>query len=369
MKNHIAVCFILFLVLFFTSSCKDEQVVKFADHINDLLQLILPYKQPLVEYNAYLDTATESAIEGNTDYLNIPVLTSINQIFTHNKDSFNACASNFVLGIVCHHNEKQDSAIMYLLTAESFSNGRPELKPHIYYYLASASIVYDPILAHDIIYSHQDCCIDRYDYSRFLNIKVNSLEQNIHNFNSVYYSRLLQSNLNTQAEQHQKEIRLYHTTVVAIVVFSIIIIITLVLVILFRRKTVVLKHTIANQQADFDTLQNSNKAKFNSLLKQYMELYRDKCDKKSVYEDANKILSALRDNYPTLTKSDIAIIWLTLLAFSAEDICSTLNFTMDYYRQRRSKISKALQLGKTKNLNNDLMAFIPEFLFGSMENG
>lgn len=147
------------------------------------------------EYNDYIETSTEMAIDGKYDSIDIHALKIMNNVYTSNNDSANICTLNLIFGIINYNTLRLDSALFHLLKAEQFSNCKPELKPHIYYYLASAFIDYDPILAHDIIYSHQECSIDKYDYSRFLNINVTDIEKNTHNFNSIYYSTLIQRSL------------------------------------------------------------------------------------------------------------------------------------------------------------------------------
>lgn len=341
------------VVIFAISICYcycRENKGSFIDAINRLLSYI-PFEQPARIQNDYLNRSIEPAIDGNIDTLDIKSLTLINGIYTNNNDSFNACASNTVLGIVCYRKAVEDSALFYLLIAEQYSDSRPKLKPHIYYYLASTFMEFDPILAHDIISSHPEERIDRYDYSRFMNVSVSQQEMDAHNVNSIYYSRLLQRSLDAQEEQHQKEIRLYWGITISVAVFIVLVSLSIFLIMHYRQKNKDLTETIANKKAKFDT-----------LLERYMDLYRIKCDESTVVRDANEILSALSKEF-TLSSSDIAIIWLILLSFDKEVICSTLNITGVYYSQRRTKIRKALDFKSTRNLENDLKTFVPEFLF------
>lgn len=300
--------------------------------------------------NEYLNALIDSVITKENDSVDLYALKAINLIFINNNDSFHACASNMVLGIVSYRNAVQDLALLYLLTAEQYSDSRPELKPHIYYYLALAFMDFDPILAHDIMYSHPKERIDRYDYSRFMNVSVSQQEMNAHNVNSIYYSRLLQRNLDAQEEQHQKEKRLYLFIIISVSLLFVLTLVSIVRMMWLRRKTANLTESVANQ-----------KMNFNNLLEKHLKLYSEKCDEKTVIGDANEILSALRDEF-NLSKSDIAFIWLLLLSFSKKDICLTLNIGENYYHQQRTKIRKALNLKSTRNLENDLKTFVPEYL-------
>ncbi|MCQ2344577.1 MAG: hypothetical protein MJ002_06620 [Paludibacteraceae bacterium] len=310
-------------------------------------------------HNEYLNHSTELIIEDKADSIDFRKISLVNEIYTNNNDSFNACASNMVLGVIYYHKSETDSALICLLNAERFSDSRPELKPHIYYYLASAFTDYDPLLARDIILSHQKERIDKYDYTKILDIDVSRQVTNMHNLNSIYYSRIIQQGLETQASQHRKEIHLYRCIIFFGFIFSILVLLSYLFVRRFRRKNAVLTSSMANQRTNFDT-----------LLNKYMDLYRTKCDKDSVFGDANEILSALHNEYADLTKSDIAIIWLILLSFDKKEICSILNINSDYYYQRRTKIRKTLNFNSTRELNDDLKRFVPKYLseYSSQQN-
>ena len=349
-RTFIIISSLLMIIALLIWYCNTESgSKKFVHHLNNFLDIFsVIYDR---NYNQYIESATESTINGNVDSIDIQTLLLTNKIYTNNNDSFYACASNMVLGVICYQNSDIDSALVYLLNAERFSDSRPELKPHIYYYLASAFVDYDPILAHDIIHSHPNERINKYDYSKFNDINVSQQEIDLHNLNSIYYSRLTQQNLDTQARLHHKETRLLISIIIFSSAFFIIIFILLFTLFRFRRKNVVLTDSVTKRKDQLKT-----------LLDNFIELYRTKCDEETVYNDAEKFLSSLHDEYAELTKSDIAIIWLILLSFDKDKICSTLNVTNDYYYQRRTKIRKTLNFDSTRSLNSDLKAFIPEYL-------
>ena len=350
MKKKITICSVLLIITLALALCSNEGTKKLEIFLNKILSL-MPV-DPLDRFhNEYLNRSTELIIDGKADSIDIRKISLINEIYTNNNDSFNACASNMVLGVICYHKQKMDSALICLLNAERFSDSRPELKPHIYYYLASAFTDYDPLLARDIIHCHPKELIDKYDYSKILNMNVSLQMTNLHNINSIYYSRLTQQNLDSQARLHYKETRLLISIIIFSSAFFIIIFILLFTLFRFRRKNVVLTDSVTKRKDQLKT-----------LLDIFIELYRTKCDKETVYNDAEKFLSSLNDEYAELTKSDIAIIWLILLSFDKDKICSTLNVTNDYYYQRRTKIRKTLNFNSTRSLNSDLKAFIPEYI-------
>lgn len=321
-----------------------------ADLFNEILALI-PLEQIDVGYDEYLNEATQLAIDGEIDSVDISAMNIMNQVFVHNNDCSNACASNMILGIVSIKHSLRDSALSYLLNAEQLSDYRPELKPHINYYLALAFLDYDVLLSRDIILSCSEGRMARYDYSKFLNVEVSRQSHDLHYANSIYYSRLVRRSLDNQKKQHEHEMRLYHYIIVSVSLLLIIAISAIFFIVSYRRKTTILTESV-----------EYHKNKFATLLDKYMHFYKEKCDKQAIYGDANIFLSELHSQYASLTSTDIAIIWLILLQFTKEEICSTLNITSDYYYQRRTNISKTLKLGTTRNLNNDLKSFIPEFL-------
>ena len=348
MKKKITICSVLVIITLVLWYCNGNIFCKkLIYHIN---QLLLSSKY-INNYNEYLKQSTEKIIVGDIDTIDTYTISLINKIYTNDNDSFNACASNMVLGVICYQNSDIDSALVYLLNAERFSDSRPELKPHIYYYLASAFVDYDPILAHDIIHSHPKERINKYDYSKFNDINVSQQEMDLHIINSIYYSRLIQQSLDAQASQHHKEIRLYRYIIVSVAIFLVLSILFYFIIKRYRHKNAMLTNSVANHKTNFD-----------ALLKKYVELYRTKCDRNSVYDDANEMLSVLHNGYASLSKSDIAIIWLILLSFDIKEICSILNISNDYYYQRRTNIRKALNFNSTRELNDGLKKFVPEYL-------
>lgn len=333
-------------------SCKNvtnDNHDSFIDKLNLFLAFFTP-NDYTSDNNEYINKTIDLAVDGKIDSIDLQLVKTLDQIYISNNDSFNACASNFVIGVVNYHISEYDTALIYLLNAEQLSNSRQELRPHIYYYLASAFLEYDPILAHDVILSHPNELISKYDYSKFLDINVSQRDENMHNVNSLYYSRLIQQSLDSQDIQHQKEKHLYIAIIISVFSFFILALLSIFLIIRHKHKTNILADSIANQ-----------KGNFNALLEKYIVLYGMQCDVDSVIRDANELLSALRDEF-SLSKSDVSIIWLLLLSFDKDRICLTLNITEVYYSQRRTKIRKALGFSSTRNLENDLKTFVPEYL-------
>lgn len=78
------------------------------------------------------------------------------------------------------------------------------------------------------------------------------------------------------------------------------------------------------------------KERFNALFETYRVDY--KMDKGSVMTEALRNLEKLHEAYPSLTRTEVAIIWLLFIKCSSDSICDVLNITHNYYYQRKSAI-------------------------------
>ena len=78
------------------------------------------------------------------------------------------------------------------------------------------------------------------------------------------------------------------------------------------------------------------KERFNALFETYRVDY--KMDKGSVMTEALRNLEKLHEAYPSLTRTEVAIIWLLFIKYSSDSICEVLNITHNYYYQRKSAI-------------------------------
>lgn len=85
-----------------------------------------------------------------------------------------------------------------------------------------------------------------------------------------------------------------------------------------------------------------NKERFNTLFKQYKDGYD--LNKETIYADVKNNLHAMQTDYPKLTNTDLAIIWLTFMDCDRDTICKLLNISSRYYYNRRSVIQKELEI-------------------------
>ena len=104
------------------------------------------------------------------------------------------------------------------------------------------------------------------------------------------------------------------------------------------------------------------KERFNTLFEQYKEGYN--LDRDTVFADARENLSALKDDYPKLTNTDLAIVWLMFMNCDKENLCKLMNISTRYYYNRRSIIQQVLgfQFEDTKGGQKRLEQLVKKYI-------
>ena len=92
------------------------------------------------------------------------------------------------------------------------------------------------------------------------------------------------------------------------------------------------------------------KERFNTLFEKHKSGYV--LDKNSAMADAMRNLEKLHEAYPTLTRTEITIIWMLFMQCTSDAICELLNITHNYYYQRKSAIYRTLGM-KGKNATEE----------------
>ena len=100
------------------------------------------------------------------------------------------------------------------------------------------------------------------------------------------------------------------------------------------------KQNINKLEVDIAT----RKEKFNALFDLYKSDFA--LNKNKVVEDAMMNLKTLRDAYPTLTQTEVCIIWLIFMKCSSQSICELLNISQNYYYQRKTIICRTFNIRK-----------------------
>ena len=109
--------------------------------------------------------------------------------------------------------------------------------------------------------------------------------------------------------------------------------------------------------------QDNNQKAYNSLLNQYVSKYSKNINRETIVFESNNVLLKVKDLYPALTKTDIAIIWLLYLKKDKKFITNIMSITDAYYFQRRTIIYRTFGFDSIKELDLKLIPFITSCLF------
>ena len=140
------------------------------------------------------------------------------------------------------------------------------------------------------------------------------------------------------------------TIVVILVVLVALLIVAIVLMKRYKRDISVMEIDIAKRKERFNVLFEKHRADY-------------KLDKGSVMTDAMQNLEKLHEAYPTLTRTEVAIIWLLFMKCSTDSICEMLNITTNYYYQRKSAIYRTFGIRGKDEGEAAIERIVREYLF------
>ena len=155
--------------------------------------------------------------------------------------------------------------------------------------------------------------------------------------------------LNAELQNEKRRVRMMRVYNVVLVVLLALLCVALVLVKRYRRDIDVKEIDIAKR-----------KERFNALFEIHKSDY--KLNKGNAMTEAMQNLEKLHEAFPTLTRTEVTIIWLLFMNCSTDSICETLNITHNYYYQRKSAIYRALNI-KGKGAEKALERIVREFIF------
>ncbi|MEE1090235.1 MAG: hypothetical protein UH103_02300 [Paludibacteraceae bacterium] len=85
-------------------------------------------------------------------------------------------------------------------------------------------------------------------------------------------------------------------------------------------------------------------------------------DKGEVMTESMQNLEKLHEAYPSLTRTEVAIVWLLFMRYSTDSICDVLNITHNYYYQRKTVIYRTFNI-KGKDSENVIDKIVREHIF------
>ena len=102
------------------------------------------------------------------------------------------------------------------------------------------------------------------------------------------------------------------------------------------------------------------KERFNTLFEKHKSDYV--LDKNSAMTEAMRNLEKLHEAYPSLTRTEITIIWLVFMKCTSERICELLSITQNYYYQRKSAIYRTLGKSGKEACDETLEKIVKEYI-------
>ena len=160
--------------------------------------------------------------------------------------------------------------------------------------------------------------------------------------------------LNAELQNEKRRARMMRVYNVILVVLVALLIVAMVLMKRYKRDINVMEIDIAKR-----------KERFNVLFEKHKSDY--KLDKGSVMTDAMRNLEKLHEAYPTLTRTEVAIIWLLFMKCSTDSICEMLNITPNYYYQRKSAIYRTFGIRGKDEGEAAIERIVREYLFWDEE--
>lgn len=207
--------------------------------------------------------------------------------------------------------EEPDSALAYI---EHVARGR-NLKPDYYYYN-----------------SRRLSLLGRYEEANKSWEEAYNLQRE--DFAFMFSQRLSAINgeydlLNEELENKKEKLFMMKVYVVTLLILVVGLLIAIVVIFRYKRNIGVLEVDIEKR-----------KERFNTLFERYKDGYE--VDRDKIFDDVRENLQVLNKDYPKLTKTDLAIVWLVFMNCDRDMMCKMLNISSRYYYNRRSIIQKVL---------------------------
>ena len=175
------------------------------------------------------------------------------------------------------------------------------------------------------------------------------LKLNLSDKNSQYNIQRL------RIESQKEKMALYRAIIILLIALLLIVLILIVLYFVIKR--------YRDRIGVMNMKQDNNQRAYNSLLSQYVSKYSKNINRETIVFESNNVLAKVKDLYPALTKTDIAIIWLLYLKKDKRFITNIMSITDAYYFQRRTIIYRTFGFDSIKELDVKLIPFITSCLF------
>lgn len=157
--------------------------------------------------------------------------------------------------------------------------------------------------------------------------------------------------LNKELENKKEKLivmRIYNIALLSVIVG---LIVTFVVIMRYKKSMEILEKDIVK-----------TKERFNVIFEQYKGGYD--LNKETIYADVKDNLQTMKIDYPKMTNTDLAIIWLIFMNCDRDTITKLLNISSKYYYNRRSIIQKELdiQFDNSKETQRKIEQLIKKYI-------
>ena len=228
-------------------------------------------------------------------------------------------------------NENTDSAQIYIDRIKS----KQELKESFYNYNSKLAVV-------------------KGKYKEAYEWKEKAYNQLFKDYKFMLSQRLSAINaeydlLNAELQNEKKRVRTMRMYNIGLMVLVALLGVAIILIKRYKRDINELEIDIAKRKERFNTLFEKHKSDY--VL-----------DKKSAMTEAMRNLEKLHEAYPSLTRTEITIIWLVFMKCTSERICELLSITQNYYYQRKSAIYRTLGKSGKEACDETLEKIVKEYI-------
>ena len=154
--------------------------------------------------------------------------------------------------------------------------------------------------------------------------------------------------LNAELQNEKERVRMMRMYNTVLIVLVIALVVALVVIKGYKRN-------ISEIEVDVER----RKERFNTLFEKYKSDYVMNRD--SIMTDAMQNLEKMHEAYPSLTRTEISIIWLLFMKCSTNTICELLSISQNYFYQRKSIIYKTLNI-KGKASEEAIEKIVKEYI-------
>ena len=155
--------------------------------------------------------------------------------------------------------------------------------------------------------------------------------------------------LNAELQNEKKRVRTMRMYNIGLMVLVALLGVAIILIKRYKRDINELEIDIAKRKERFNTLFEKHKSDYI-------------VDKNSAMTEAMRNLEKLHEAYPSLTRTEITIIWLVFMKCTSERICELLSISQNYYYQRKSAIYRTLGKSGKEACDETLEKIVKEYI-------